>query len=83
MDVRAASRCSRAPALAADADAAADAAWSTYAPTQTNAQGAFLWVDGAGVDVRARERASAHHRRVPRGRRSRAAALTARDPAGG
>ena len=39
-----------APALAADADAAADAAWSTYALlTQTNAQGAFLWVDGAGV----------------------------------
>jgi hypothetical protein len=39
-----------APALAADADTAADAAWSTYALlTQTNAQGAFLWVDGAGV----------------------------------
>ena len=41
-----------APSLAADADAAADAAWSTYALlTQTNAQGAFLWVDGAGVTV--------------------------------
>ena len=39
-----------APSLATDADAAADAAWSTYALlTQTNAQGAFLWVDGAGV----------------------------------
>jgi hypothetical protein len=39
-----------APSLAADADAAADAAWSTYALlTQTNAQGAFLWVDGSGV----------------------------------
>lgn len=39
-----------APSLAADADAAANAAWGTYALlTQTNAQGAFLWVDGVGV----------------------------------
>lgn len=36
--------------LAADAPKAADAAWSTYALlTQTNAVGAFLWVDGVGV----------------------------------